>query len=117
MNIQQLTKLCMAWPGVTSDVKWGNDLVFSVAGKMFAAICIEGSERGKIGFKVDDDLFLSITEQPGIIPAPYAARYKWVAVVEPKRYDKAWYERHVRRSYELVGAKLTKKTRAKLMLG
>jgi predicted DNA-binding protein (MmcQ/YjbR family) len=29
-------ELCRSLPGVTEDVKWENDLIFSVGGKMFA---------------------------------------------------------------------------------
>jgi predicted DNA-binding protein (MmcQ/YjbR family) len=115
MTQNELRKLCGKWPGVTEDVKWGNDLVFSVGGKMFVGMPATGAATS-IGFKVDDELFLAITEQPGIIPAPYAARFKWVSVVEPKRYDRKWFEQKIRRSYELVAAKLPKKKRRELGL-
>lgn len=109
-------RICGAWPGVSSDVKWGADLVYSVAGKMFAVMCIEGSRRGNLGFKVPDEQFLAITELPGIIPSPYAARFKWVSVTEPRRYGQAWFAARLRESYELVAAKLPRKTRAALGL-
>ena len=35
MDPKALSRLTQSWPGVTSDVKWGNDLIFSVGGKMF----------------------------------------------------------------------------------
>lgn len=116
MKQKDIEKLCAKWPGVTTDVKWDFALVFSVADKMFATYPLSGRLKGTIGFKVEDELFLAITEQPGIIPAPYAARFKWVTVMEPKRYPKAWFAQHIRRSYELVAAKLPKKKQKELGL-
>jgi hypothetical protein len=31
MDPKRLEELCGAWPGVTSSIKWEDDLVFSVA--------------------------------------------------------------------------------------
>ena len=39
-------------PGVTQDVKWGNDLAYSVGGKMFAVTCLDGADAGRVSFKV-----------------------------------------------------------------
>ena len=49
-------------------------------------------------------------------PSPYAARYKWIRVTEPARYGDAWLAARIRESYELVAAKLPKKTRQTLGL-
>lgn len=110
-----LDKLCRAWPGVTGEVKWGADLVYSVHGKMFL-VCRDQPRIEAFSFKVPDLLFLAITEQPGIIPSPEAARFKWVRVTEPARYGDAWLKRHIRQSYELVAARLPKKTQRALGL-
>ncbi|WP_109125095.1 MmcQ/YjbR family DNA-binding protein [Dyella sp. C11] len=107
----QVEALCGNWPGVTRDIKWGADLVFSVGGKMFAVMPENG---GRIAFKVEDDRFLELTDQPGIIASPYLARSRWVSVVEPQRFaTKELYE-HIRTSYGLVRAKLTRKLQAEL---
>jgi predicted DNA-binding protein (MmcQ/YjbR family) len=106
-----LKKLAATWPGTTTDVKWGNDLMFSVGGKIFAGIANDREAVKEISFKVPDDQFLELTDQPGIVPAPYAARFKWVMVREPERYGRKWLENAVRTSYELVKAKLPKKVR------
>ena len=115
MNRRGLDQLCMPWPGVSSDVKWGADRVYSVAGKMFA-VCLDQPNIEAISFKVPDELFLALTDQPGIIPSPYAARYKWVRVTEPARYGDAWLAARIRESYELVAARLPKKTQRALGL-
>ena len=115
MNRSALLKLCAPWPGVVGDVKWGEILVHSVAGRMFLT-CPDHPRPECFSFKVPDEHFLALTEQPGIIPAPYSARFKWVRVTEPRRYGDAWLAERIRESYELIGAKLPKKTRQNLGL-
>jgi predicted DNA-binding protein (MmcQ/YjbR family) len=115
MDRRKLDRLCRAWPGVSGEVKWGADLVYSVAGKMFL-VCPDAARPERFSFKVPEEHFLALTEQPGIIPSPEAARFKWVRVSEPGRYSDTWLAERIRDSYELVAAKLPKKTRVALGL-
>jgi predicted DNA-binding protein (MmcQ/YjbR family) len=108
MNLTKAKAYCRKLPGATEDIKWETNLVFSIGEKMFAVTGADGSERG-ISFKVDDDRFLELTDRPGIIPAPYLARAKWVYIEDPKAISDAEVAGLLQRSYELVFAKLTKK--------
>lgn len=110
----QLEALCGQWPGVTRDIKWGADLVLSVGGKMFAVTPSDGSEGGRLSFKVADERFLELTDLPGIVPAPYMARAHWISVTEPQRFGTAELEAFVLDAYALVRAKLSKKLQAGL---
>ena len=107
MNFEAAKALCRSFPGTVEDVKWGADLVFSVGEKMYA--CMPNEATDTIGFKVEDERFLELTDRPGIIPAPYLARAKWIKVVEAKALSDAEAAALLRRSYELVFAKLTRK--------
>lgn len=114
MDIEYLRRLCLALPGVTEDVKWDNDLVFSVAGKMFCAASLE--LPFKISFKVPDEEFEILSEQTGFEPAPYLARAKWISVMDPGVLNlPEWYQ-YITQSYHLVKARLPKKTRLGLCL-
>jgi predicted DNA-binding protein (MmcQ/YjbR family) len=108
MDIEAAKNLCRSFPGCTEDIKWGADLVFSVGGKMFA---VTGSERPAkgISFKAEDERFLELSDRPGIVPAPYLARAKWVHVDSGAALTDAEAAELLRRSYELVFNKLTKK--------
>ena len=117
MDANQLESLCGTWPGVTRSVKWEDDLVFSVAGKMFVVTALRGPHKGRISFKVDTDRFLELTDQPGMMPAPYMARAFWISISEQERFGDGIIEAFVRRSYELVRAGLSKKLQAKLGAG
>lgn len=114
MDEQTLRAWTAGWPGVTADVKWEDDLVFSVAGKMFCALCLRGTGVGRVSFKVDDGRFLELTDRPGFAPAPYLARAKWVTVPAGAPVPRAELQALVRRSYELVRARLPKKLQREL---
>ena len=111
---------CKALPGVTYDVKWGKDECYSVGGKMFAVIGPGGIYGGpkaakwSVGFKVDDNRFLELTDLYGIIPAPYMAKHKWVLVQDPKALTDAELTELIARSHALIVAKLPKKAQAAL---
>ena len=111
MNIESLRKFCLSLPAVTEDIKWGQDLCFSVGGKMFAVTGLEGAFT--CSMKVLDDEFEELSNRKGIIPAPYMARNKWVLVDAAAMNKKEW-EHYIRQSYELVKSKLTKKLRTEL---
>ncbi|MEC5159941.1 MULTISPECIES: MmcQ/YjbR family DNA-binding protein [unclassified Janthinobacterium] len=108
MNLEQAKAVCRALPGAVEDVKWGGDIVFSVGLKMFAVASGAGDPPG-ISFKVEEQRFLELTDRPGIMPAPYLARAKWVRVSGADALDDAEAAALLLRSYQLVFAKLTKK--------
>jgi len=114
MTIKQLEALCNGLPGATRDIKWGNDLVYSVGGKMFVVTLAEESTDRRISFKVEDDRFLELSDRPGMIAAPYLARARWISVIEPNRFGQVELADLIRTSYTLVRAKLTKKLQAEL---
>ena len=113
MDIEWLRKLCLGLPGTTEDIKWGADLVFSIGSKMY---CVSSLEPPfKCSFKVKDEDFEEISQRDGFVPAPYMARAKWVMVTDSRLSKKEW-EKYIRDSYDLVKAKLTKKTKQELGL-
>jgi len=112
MDIEIIRTICLGLPAVTEDVKWDNDLCFSVGGKMF---CVAGLELpNNVSFKVPDEDFEALSRQSHIIPAPYMARAKWVQVQPGAGFTKKDWEAHIYQSYQLVKSKLTKKMRAEL---
>src|SRR5438105_2769687 len=99
--------MCRALPGVTEDVKWGHDLVFSIGGRMFAVVCLEPPHT--LAFKCTREEFAELIEREGIIPAPYLARAMWVQEQEIGTvFERPELARLVRTSYELVAARLPK---------
>ena len=117
MNVAAVKKFCTALPSATGDIKWGIDQVYSIGGKMFCVAHVDQKGLPTVGFKVDDDLFLSYTDRAGFIPAPYLARAKWVQVTDLKKVPDAELKSLIKRSHELIAMKLTKKCRTELGIG
>lgn len=109
--------LTAALPAATEDVKWGADLVHSVGGKMFVVYLLDGEGVARsCSFKVDDERFLELTAVPGVVPAPYLARAKWVQVKAPHGLSAADLNSLLRDSHARVAAGLTKKLQRELGL-
>lgn len=114
MTLESLRKFCKKLPHVTEDVKWGNDLCFLIGGKMFAVASLDPTEGHAVAFKCTPEEFASLIEVEGIIPAPYMARNHWVLLERFDALRDAEIEQQVRKSYELVKAKLTQRALAGL---
>jgi predicted DNA-binding protein (MmcQ/YjbR family) len=110
MDVQWLRKLCLSLPQTTEQIQWGSDLLFKVHGKMFAVTPLEPAPVC-LSFKCSDEAFTELTERPGVIPAPYLARAKWVALETRDAMAQEELAGLLRSSYELVVAKLPKKLR------
>jgi predicted DNA-binding protein (MmcQ/YjbR family) len=113
MDIESIRSICQSFPGVTEDVKWGHDLVFSVGLKMFCVVGLDESPTSA-SFKVREDEFEELSGLPGFKPAPYVAKYKWVLIDDITRMKKSDWESYLRQSYELVKAKLPAKIQKSL---
>ena len=107
MDIEAIRTYCNKLPAVTEDVKWGNDLCFSIGSKMF---CVVGmSAPATMSFKVAEDKFEELSVSPHFKPAPYLARYKWVYLDDCSAVPSSELKEYIRQSYELIKSKLPKK--------
>lgn len=81
---------------------------------MFSVVGLEPSSDHCMSLKCTPEKFAQLTERDGIVPAPYVARYHWVAL---ERFD-ALPERELKalltKAYELVRDKLPRKIRVGL---
>ena len=115
MKFATLQKFCAALPEAASDVKWGADLCFTIDAKMFAVLGMRAGKPLNVAFKCDPERFLELTDQSGIVPAPYLARAHWVSVTAVDALTDAQAQTLVRRSYELIVAKLPKRRQRELL--
>ena len=116
MNNTQIQNFCAALPHAIGERKWEIDFVYTIGAKMFACVFIDRAGESQVWFKVDDDLFLQYADRPGFVPAPYLARAKWVRLRDLKAVSDAELKALLRRSYDLVARKLTKKLRTEFGL-
>lgn len=120
MTLDRFRALCLAQPGATEQIQWRVDAVFKIGGKMFAVACTDHIAYPDVpmcSFKCDDETFAELLERPDIIPAPYMARSKWVAVTTWSALPDREYAALVSRACALVRAGLPKKVQASLPAG
>ena len=114
MNAESVRKFCLSLPHVTEDVQWESDLLFRIGNKMFAVLALGAASDHRMSFKCTPEVFAELTEREGIVPAPYVARYHWVAL---ERFD-ALPERELkellRNAYHLILEKLPRKLKTQL---
>ena len=114
MDAESVRLFCLSLPHVTEDVQWQSDLLFRIGNKMFAVVALDAAADNRMSFKCTPEVFAELTERDGIVPAPYVARYHWVAL---ERFD-ALPERELkellRNAYRLILEKLPRKSRAQL---
>ncbi|MDB5230709.1 MAG: hypothetical protein JWN76_1514 [Chitinophagaceae bacterium] len=115
MTVEDIQSLCKKLPAVTEDIKWGNDLVFSVGDKMFCVVGLDQSPT-TASFKVKDDEFEEMSMRDGFKPAPYVAKYKWVWIDDIRKMKKSEWKKYLEQSYDLVKEKLPVKKRKELGL-
>ncbi|WP_207869866.1 MmcQ/YjbR family DNA-binding protein [Pseudomonas sp. 51_B] len=113
MSPQQVAAFCLGLPGAREDYKWGGIRVFSVAGnKMFAVLDLAGAG---LSFKVADELFLGYCDRPGVRPAPYLARARWISMQPPYPMGCEELCDLLQRSHQLVVRRLPKRQQAAVL--
>jgi predicted DNA-binding protein (MmcQ/YjbR family) len=114
MDLEQIRKYCLSLKHVTERVQWGNDLLFCIGEKMFAVAGLDAKYPTKLSFKCTPEKFTELIEQEGIIPAPYVARYHWVALEDLNALSQRELKELLKTAHQLVHDKLPKKVRDNL---
>jgi predicted DNA-binding protein (MmcQ/YjbR family) len=115
MNSESFRAHCLSKAAVTEGTPFGpEDIVFKVAGKMFAILALE-EVPPRVNLKCDPDLALELRDRyEQVEPGYHMNKKHWNTVV----LDGVIPEREVRKmidhSYELVVQSLPKAKRAKL---
>ena len=119
MNTAQLKQFCARLPGATSRLLGhpSNVLIYSVGDKNFAYFKTSEPERWRFSIKVSPDRFIELTDMPGIKPARYMGRYRWVTIVDVGSVPADYLGELVRWSYDQALGSLSRKRRAELSGG
>lgn len=117
MNRDELNQFCASLPHATHVVQWGNSDVYKIGGKLFAVIGM-GGDGNAVTFKASELAFEVLSDSPGLRPAPYMASrgLKWIQhYAKPGLSDESLRD-HIRASFDMVVAGLTRKKRTELGL-
>lgn len=107
-TIKKIQAHCTSLPEVIGSRKWETDFVYTIFEKMFCVASTTADGKNHLSFKVDDDLFLAMTERAGFAPAPYLARMKWVAVTDLPKISQSEVNALITQAYRLVVQRLPK---------
>jgi predicted DNA-binding protein (MmcQ/YjbR family) len=105
MNVDQVRKYCLAFPGATETLQWGDALCFKVRTKMFAVL---GLDHVRLTFKCTSEKFAELIERQDIRPSPYLGRHNWVMLERLDALQNDELRDLLRLSYEMVAAKAPK---------
>lgn len=117
MTRRDFDAYCGSLRAVANVEQWGGASVWKIGGKIFA-ICSKwgNGKHTKISFKCSDLSYLILIDQPGIIPAPYLVRAKWVQIQSPDAMNNKDIKAYIQEAHTIILGKLTKALRKELGL-
>src|SRR6185312_9777067 len=104
MNVDSIREYCLSLPHATEDIQWGNDLLFRIAGKIFAGMSLDPPHS--LSFKCTPEKLDELIELEGIIPAPHTARNKLVMLELLDALRDSEIKSLIANSYEMIFSKL-----------
>jgi len=107
--VETLRNYCLSLPFVTEDMKWGDNLCFSVSGKLFLIVSLDEIPISA-SFKVSETDFFDLTNLDNFVQAPYFAKNQWVKVLNIDEMGVSEFKAFIIQSYKLIVKKLPKKT-------
>jgi predicted DNA-binding protein (MmcQ/YjbR family) len=116
MRHADVEKFCLSLPATTLVVQWGDSRVYKVGGKVFAVLCPTFDKPHHITFRVAEDSFEILTEDPAFVQAPYFASRRWVSLERLAALSTKEMKAYLTRAHALVAAGLPKKKQAELGL-
>lgn len=117
MTRDEFDVYCGSLKATTHVVQWGGASVWKVGGKIFALCSHWGPvDRDCISFKCADHSYQLLCELPGVVPAPYLARGKWVQVQTDETLTDEHIKSYIADAHAIIASKLTKKMQRELGL-
>lgn len=121
MTRVEFDAFCESLAGTTNVIQWGDASVWKVGGKIFAICSNWGDDKpemahAKLSFKTSDLAYQILTEQDGIVPAPYLARAKWVQLESANAMSDEDIRDYIRTAHDIIARKLTKKLQKEIGL-
>lgn len=93
-----------------------NILVYSVGERNFAWFKTSEPERWRFSFRVTAERFVELTDMPGVKPARYMARFRWITIVDVATFPPDYLRELVTWSRDDAAGRLSRRRRAALGL-
>jgi predicted DNA-binding protein (MmcQ/YjbR family) len=114
MDIAAVKGLCSRFPGAVSKLYGppSNILVYYVGGRKFAYFKTSDPEKWRFSVCTSPERFLELTDIPGIKPARYMARFRWVTIVDVGTVPADYLQQLITWSYTKALSGLSKRQQA-----
>ncbi len=101
MNVEQAKAFCRSLTAAHERLlgEPSNVLVYSVGEKNFAWFKTSEPERWRFSFRVTAERFVELTDMPGVKPARYMGRFRWITIVDVGSFPVAYLRELVQWSY------------------
>jgi predicted DNA-binding protein (MmcQ/YjbR family) len=122
-DVDRLRAFLQALPhtveSVTESSRWGDKLVFRVGGRgqgglMFCQFDFKPDDRIVLSFATEPARFHELLEREGIVPAPYRARLRWIALERAGLISRRELEDLLRQAHAVTLNKLSARVRKAL---
>ena len=111
MDVDAVKALCSGYPGAVSKLYGppSNILVYYVGGRKFAYFKTSDPERWRFSVCTTPERFLELTDVPGVKPARYMARFRWVTIVDVGAFPADYLQELIAWSYSKARSGLSKR--------
>jgi predicted DNA-binding protein (MmcQ/YjbR family) len=118
MDIAAVKDYCRGLPGATSKLydAPSNILVYYVGGRKFAYFKTSEPEQWRFSICTSAERFLELTDVPGIKPARYMARFRWVTIVDVETVPADYLRELITWSYAKALSGLSKRQQSAIAL-
>lgn len=101
MNVAAVKKHCSSYPDTCSKLFGppSNVLIYYARGKKFAYFKTSDPEKWRFSICTSPERFLELTDVPGIKPARYMARLRWVTIVDVSTVPEDYLQELIAWSY------------------
>lgn len=113
MDVAAVKELCSRYLGASSKLYGppSNVLVYYVGGKKFAYFKTSDPEKWRFSICTTPERFLELTDVPGIKPARYLAKLRWVTIVDVGTVPDEYLRELIAWSYNKANTRAPKRQR------
>lgn len=119
MDTASVKEHCSRYPGATSKLYGppSNVLAYYVGGRKFAYFKTSEPEQWRFSIRTTPERFLELTDVPGIKPARYMARFRWVTIVDVRTVPVDYLQELITWSYTKALSSLSTRQQAAIAGG
>lgn len=119
MHVAAVKEHCSGYPGSSARLSGPptNVLTYSVGGKQFAYFKTSEPEQWRFSIRTTSERFLELTNVPGIKPARFMARFRWVTIVDVDTVPSDYLQELIAWSYARALGGLSKRRQSTIAGG